>query len=107
MVRQREEDVFLAAVTDEEAAQRRFPQHTVGVLHSERTPVETAALKLGRCVCNDVTVLFTGEDGEVGQVHAGNGDGPLGGIWDRSMLKVIQLYSAGDDGDLVPGQRQR
>lgn len=107
VVGQREEDVLLPAVADEEAAQRRLPQHTVGVLHSERTPVEPAALELGRRICNDVTVLLAGEGGEVGEVHAGNGDGPLGGIWGHSLLKAIQLYGAGDGGGLVPGQLRR
>lgn len=73
VVGQCEEDVLLAAVADEEASQRSVPQHAMGVLHSQRAPVEAAALKLGRCVGDDVTVLLAGEGWEVGQIHAGDG----------------------------------
>lgn len=69
VVGQREEDVLLPAVADEEASQRSVPQHVMGVLHSQGTPVEAAALKLGRCVCDDVAVLLGGEGGEMRQVY--------------------------------------
>lgn len=71
MVGQREEDVFLTAITDEEAAQRGVPKHAVSVLHSQRTPVEAAALELGCCVCDDSAVLLAGERRKVSQIDGG------------------------------------
>lgn len=68
VVGKREEDVFLAAVADQEAAQRSFPQHAVGVLNSEGTPVEAAALELGGGFRDDFAVLLAGEGSEVGPV---------------------------------------
>lgn len=69
VVGQREEDVFLSAVSNEEAAQRGVLQHAVGVLHSQRPPVEAAALELGGRLCDDVAVLLGGESWEVSQIH--------------------------------------
>lgn len=69
VVGQREEDVLLPTVADEEASQRSVPQHAVGVLHSQRTPVEAAALELRRRVGDDLTVLLAGESPEVSQIH--------------------------------------
>lgn len=68
VVGKREEDVFLSAVTDQEASQRSFPQHPVSVFHSEGAPVKTAELKLGRCVRDDLAVLLGGEGAEVSPV---------------------------------------
>lgn len=73
VVGQREEDVFLTAVADEEASQRGVPQHAVCVLHSQRAPVEAAALELGRRVRDDLTVLLAGEGWKVSQVDGGEG----------------------------------
>lgn len=69
VVGQREEDVFLSAVSNEEAAQRGVLQHAVGVLHSQGPPVEAAALELGGRLCDDVAVLLGGESWEVGEIH--------------------------------------
>lgn len=76
VVGQREEDVFLPAVTDEEAAQRGVLQHAVSVLHSQRPPVEAAALELGGGLGDDVAVLLGGESWEVGQVDGAGRAGP-------------------------------
>lgn len=91
VVGQREENVFLPAVADEEAAQWSVPQHAMGVLHSQRAPVEGAALELGRCVCDDRTVLLAGEGGEVGQIHGRDGHQSGVGIWSDPALKLSRL----------------
>lgn len=65
VVGQREEDVFLAAVTNEETSQRSFPQHAMGVFHSKGAPVKTAELKLGCCVRDDPAVFLGGKSAEV------------------------------------------
>lgn len=102
VVGQREEDVLLSAVADEEASQWSVPQHAVGVLHSQRAPVEAAALELGRCVCDDVAVLLAGEGGEVGQIRGGDGY-----LRTRSFptLKLLRLCAVRAESELVPGQR--
>lgn len=99
VVGQREEDVLLPAVADKEASQGSVPQHAMRVLHSQRTPVEAAALELGRCVGDDVAVLLAGEGGEVGQVHGGVGRRSGAPVWRGPALKLLRL-------DLVPGQRR-
>lgn len=105
MVGQREEDVLLAAVPDEEASQRSVPQHAMGVLHSQRAPVEAAALELGRCVGDDVAVLLAGEGWEVGQIHAG--DRRRSGVRIRRgpTPKLLRLCANSAVGELTPGQR--
>lgn len=103
VVGQREEDVFLPAVADEETAQRSVPQHAMGVLHSQRAPVEAAALELGRCVCDGQAVLLAGEGGEVGQVQDGNRS--LGRLWSDPALELLRLGEARAQGELVPGRR--
>lgn len=105
MVGQREEDVFLPAVADEEAAQRSVPQHAVGVLHSQGAPVEGAALELGRCVGDDLAVLLAGEGGEVGEVHGGDGRRPRVGILSGATLKLLRLCAAGAESEFGPSQR--
>lgn len=66
VVGQCEEDVLLPAVADEEASKRRLPQHTVGVLYTERAPVETTAFEFRCCGRDDIAVFLAGEGGEVG-----------------------------------------
>lgn len=104
VVGQREEDVFLTAVPDEEAAQRGVPQHAMGVLHSQGPPIEAAALELGRCVCDDLAVLLAGEGGEVGQVRRGDGHRPRVWSWSGATLKLLRLCAARAESDLVPSQ---
>lgn len=65
VIGQGEKDVLLPAVTDKVAAQRGAAEHAVGLLHSQRAPVEAAALKLGGCVSDDVAVLLGGERWEM------------------------------------------
>lgn len=89
VVGQSEEDVFLPTVADEEAAQWSVPQHAMSVLHSQRTPVEAAALKLGGGVCDDLTVLFTGEDAKVGRIHREHRPGT--GLDRGPLLKLLKL----------------
>lgn len=90
VVGEREENVFLPAVSDEEAAQRGVPQHAVSVLHSQGSPVEAAAFELGCGLCDDLTVLLGGEGGEVGQIHRGSTS-----TWVRSrggpVLELLRL----------------
>lgn len=66
VIGQGEEDVLLPAVADKEAAQRSVAEHAMGLLHSQRAPVEAAALKLGSCVGDYVAVLLGGEGWEMG-----------------------------------------
>lgn len=66
VVGQCEEDVLLPAVADEEASKRRLPQHAVGVLYTERAPVETTAFEFRCCGRDDIAVFLAGEGGEVG-----------------------------------------
>lgn len=89
VVGQREEDVLLPAVADEEASQRSVPQHPMGVLHSQRTPVEAAVLELGRCVCDDAAVLLAAEGGEVGQIQAADDHRSRVGIWSGATLMLL------------------
>lgn len=105
VVGQREEDVVLPAVADEEASQRSVPQHAMGVLHSQRTPVEAAALELGRCVGDDVAVLLAGEGGEVGQIRAADDHRSRVGIWSGAVLELLRLCALRSEGELLPGQR--
>lgn len=95
MVGQREEDVLLPAVSDEEAAQRRVPQHTVRVLHSQRAPVEAAALKLDRGVCDDPAVLLAGKGWEVGEIHGGHACYAWVPVRSRPVLKLLRLCAEG------------
>lgn len=105
VVGQREEDVFLPAVADEEAAKRSVLQHPMGVLHSQRTPVEGAALELGSCVCDDLAVFLAGEGGEVGQIHRADRRRPRVLIWRCPTLELLRLREARAESDLVPSQR--
>lgn len=89
VIGQREEHVLLPAVSDEEAAQRSVPQHAMGVLHSQRTPVEAAAFELGCCVCDDLAVLLAGEGGKVGEIDRGHP--PRVWLWGGSLLKLLRL----------------
>lgn len=88
VVGQREEDVLLTAVADEEAAQWCVLQHAVGVLHSQWAPVEAAALELGDCVYDDVAVFLGGERTKVSQVHGTDRRRSHAWIWIGSMLKL-------------------
>lgn len=107
VVGQREEDVLLPAVADEEASQRSFPEHAMGVLHCQRTPVEAAALELGRCVSDDIAVLLAGEGGEVGQIRAADHHRSWVGIWSGAVLELLGLGALRANGELAPGQRGR
>lgn len=102
---QREENVLLPAVADEEASQRSVPQHAMGVLHSQGAPVEAAALELGCCGCDDVAVLLGGEGGEMGQVHRWNGHRSRVRIRKGVLLKPLRLCAVRTESELVPSQR--
>ncbi|KAG7239502.1 hypothetical protein INR49_028973 [Caranx melampygus] len=71
VIGQSEEHVLLPAVADEEASQRSVPQHSVGVLHSQWSPVEPAALELGCCVRDNLAVLLAGKDRKDGNEWSG------------------------------------
>lgn len=89
VIGQSEEHVLLPAVSDEEAAQRSVPQHAVGVLHYQRSPVEAAALELGCCFRDDLAVLLAGEDGKVGEIDGGHP--PRVRLRGGSLLKPLRL----------------